>query len=245
VAADEHAPARTPAAAAFAQLDAMHLSEQSVDAVLQAVVDLVPQVLPGDVEASVTVLVADRPTTLATSGPLALELDEGQYARGHGPAIQAASRALIVEVADARSEPRWPDHMRRAVELGCLSSLSIPLGSPEQLPAALNLYARQPAAFDEAARENASRFARFAGTAAATMHGYQNARAVADDLQLVLESRAMVDQAKGILVERHQLTPDLAFHLLARAAGRTGRTLPQVAGHLIATGQLLGSPARP
>jgi GAF domain-containing protein len=244
MAPDEHTPALTPTAA-FAQLDAMQLSEQSVDAVLQAVVDLVPRVVPGDVEASVTVLVADRPTTLASSGRGARELDEDQYARGHGPAIQAASRAVPVAVDDARSEPRWPDHMRRAVELGFLSSLSIPLGSSEQLPAALNVYARQPAALDDAARENATRFARFAGTAAATMHGYQSARAVADDLQLALESRAIVDEAKGILVQRHRLTPDLAFHLLARAAGRTGRTLPQVAGHLIATGELLGSPARP
>jgi GAF domain-containing protein len=233
-----------PPAAALAQLAAMHLSEQSVGAVLQAVVDLAPRALPGDVEASVTVLIGDRPTTFVHGGRLALELDEGQYARGHGPSLQAATRAMPVEVADTRTEPRWPDHMRRAVERGCLSSLSVPLGSSEQLPAALNLYARQPAAFDSAGRETASKFARFAGTAAATMDGYRSARAVADDLQLALESRAVIDQAKGILVERHQLTPDLAFHLLARAAGRIGRTLPDVAGHLVATGELLGRTER-
>jgi GAF domain-containing protein len=244
MATDERTEPLTPAAA-LAQLAGMHLSEQSMEAVLQVVVDLVPRVLPGDIEASVTVLVSDRPTTLAHSGRLALELDEGQYARGHGPSIQAATRAATVEVADTRTEPRWPDHMRRAGELGCLSSLSIPLGSAEQLPAALNLYARQPAAFDVATRETATRFARFAGTAAATMDGYRSARAVADDLQLALESRAVIDQARGILVERHHLTPDLAFHLLARAAGRTGRTLPDVAGHLVRTGELLGRSPRP
>ena len=243
MATDERTQPLTPDAA-YAQLTAMDLSDRSVDSVLQAVVDLVTRVLPGDVAASVTVLAADRPTTLAHSGGLDLDLDEGQYAGGHGPSLQAASRAVAVEVTDTRTEARWPDSMRRAAALGCLSSLSIPLGSAEQLPAALNLYARQPAAFGEAARSTAHRFARFAGTAVTTMDGYRSARAVADDLQQQLESRAVIDRARGILVERHQLTPDLAFHLLARAAGRTGRTVPEVAGHLVRTGELLGRAPR-
>jgi AmiR/NasT family two-component response regulator len=39
---------------------------------------------------------------------------------------------------------------------------------------------------------------------------------MADNLQTALESRAVIDQAKGIPIERHRLTPDQAFPLLAR-----------------------------
>jgi GAF domain-containing protein len=133
--------------------------------------------------------------------------------------------------------------MKRAVELGSLSSLSVPLGSSEQLPAGLNLYARQPAAFDADSRRTAERFARFAGSAAANVHAYRNAREVADNLQVALQSRATIDQAKGILMERHRLTADQAFHLLARASMGANRKLRDVADHLVQTGELITPPA--
>ncbi|MCW2618292.1 MAG: Response regulator with antiterminator output domain [Modestobacter sp.] len=235
---------RMPAAEAFEQLGAMPLSEESLDSVLQAVADLSKQVLPGDVEASVTVLVADKPTTFVYTGQLALDLDESQYGRGHGPCLHAASAGETVEICDARTEPRWADHMQRAVELDALSSLSVPLGSVEQLPAGLNVYARQPAAFDEAGRRTAERFARFAGAAAANMQAYRNARDMADNLQVALQSRATIDQAKGVLMERHRLSADQAFQLLARASMATNRKLRDVADHLVRTGELLGRPER-
>jgi GAF domain-containing protein len=212
--------------------------------VLQAVADLTKQVLPFDVEASVSVLVADRPTTFVYTGQLALDLDESQYGRGHGPCLEAAAAGHPVEVTDARTDSRWTDYMQRAVELGSLSSLSLPLGSTEQLPAGLNIYAREAAAFDESSRQTARRFARFAGAAAANMHAYQNARNVADNLQIALQSRAIIDQAKGILMERHRLTADQAFHLLARASMGANRKLRDVADHLVQTGELITPPER-
>jgi GAF domain-containing protein len=224
---------------AFEQLGSMSLSEETLHSMLQTVADLATRVLPGEVEASVTVLVADKPATFVYTGQLALDLDESQYGRGHGPCLHAAARGESVEVTDARTEQRWVDYAQRAVELGSLSSLSLPLGSAEVLSAGLNVYARQPAAFAEEHRQTARRFARFAGAAAANMHSYQHARALADGLQVALESRATIDQAKGILMERHRLTADQAFHLLARASMGTNRKLRDVAEHLVSTGELM------
>ena len=224
---------------AFEQLGSLSLTEESLDSVLQSVVDLARRVLPGDVEASVSVLVADKPTTFVYTGQLALDLDESQYGRGHGPCLEAAAQGHVVEITDARSEQRWPDYTPRAVELGSLSSLSVPLGSVEQLHAGINVYAREPAAFDRASRETAARFARFAGAAAANVHAYQGAREMADNLQVALASRATIDQAKGILMERHRLTADQAFDLLARASMAANRKLRVVAEHLVTTGELL------
>ena len=229
---------------AFEQLGSLSLAEESLDSLLQTVVDLAKRVLPGDVDASVSVLLADKPTTFVYTGQLALDLDESQYGRGHGPCLEAAASGHVVEITDARTEQRWADYMRRAVEIGSLSSLSVPLGSVEQLHAGINIYARRAAAFDADARETAARFARFAGAAAANVHAYQGARDIADNLQAALESRATIDQAKGILMERHRLTADQAFDLLARASMAANRKLRAVADHLVTTGELLTGPQR-
>ena len=230
---------------AFERLASLSLSQESLGSVLQTVADLTTRVLPGDIETSVSVLVADRPTTFVYTGQLALDLDERQYDRGHGPCLHAARTGETVHVPDTTSDRRWPEYMREAAELGARSSLSIPLGSPEQLAAGLNVYSREPGAFDDATRSTATEFARFAGTAAANMHAYASARDLSDNLQAALESRATIDQAKGILMERHKLTPDQAFQLLAQASMATNTKLRDLADHLLATGELLAPRPRP
>ena len=70
---------------ALDQLALLNLPAHSTDQLLQAVVDLSATVLPGHPEASISVM-GRRVTTIATSGALATELDEQQYAEGQGPA---------------------------------------------------------------------------------------------------------------------------------------------------------------
>jgi GAF domain-containing protein len=229
---------------AFEQLATIALSEHSLHSVLQTVAGLTSKVLPGEVEASVSVLVADKATSLVYTGQLALDLDESQYARGYGPCLHAAGTGEPVEISDTRTEARWADYMQVAVERGCRSSLSLPLGSPDRLAAGLNIYAREPDAFDEDARDAAKRFARFAGIAVANMHAYQSARELADNLQVALESRGVIDQAKGVLIERYKLTADQAFKLLAQSSMATNRKLRDVADQLVATGELALPPRR-
>ena len=61
---------------------------------------------------------------------------------------------------------------------------------------------------------------------------------MAANLETALKSRAVIDQAKGILIERYKLTPDAAFQLLARASMTTNRKLRDIADHLVRTGEL-------
>ena len=70
------------------------------------------------------------------------------------------------------------------------------------------------------------------------MYAYQSARSLADNLQAALESRAVIEQAKGILMERYKLTPDQAFRLLAVASMNANRKLRHIADDLVLTGQL-------
>ena len=212
---------------------------------LRTVADLAEELTTGDVQASVTVLSGTRPSTIGSTGRLALDLDQAQYAHGHGPCLHAAGTGETVVVDDARTERRWTDYMRHAVELGSLSSLSTPLDSSEGVAASLNLYAGRPAAFTQANRRSAHRFARLAGVAVSNVHAYESARELAGNLQTALESRAVIDQAKGVLIERHKLTADQAFQFLAKASMATNRKLRDVAEQLVRTGELPRSPRGP
>jgi GAF domain-containing protein len=233
-------PRATDAAEALERLGRLSLRELSMDSLLQTVADLTKAVMPGNPETSVLLLVKDRPSTVVSTGSLATDLDERQYEEGHGPCLHAARTGEVTEIADTRADDRWPDYTPRAVEHGNLSSLSIPLAiDPDaQVTGALNIYARRPDAFDEASRSVATRFGPYAAVAAGNLYAYQSARDMAENLQAALEFRAVIDQAKGILIERYKLTPDAAFQLLARASMTTNRKLRDIADHLVRTGEL-------
>jgi GAF domain-containing protein len=211
--------------------------DQSVESVLQVVTDLARDVLPGRPEVSVSLLSDGGANTVVSTGRLAADLDMSQYSRGHGPCLHAAVTGELTEIPDTRADERWPDHSRTAWEQGSGSSLSVPLPVQDGLAAALNVYAREPHAFDDEAREAAQRFAPYAGVAVMNLHDYRNARDMAQNLQLALESRAVIDQAKGILMERHKLTADEAFRAMAAVSMRANRKLRDIAEQLVRTGE--------
>jgi AmiR/NasT family two-component response regulator len=73
------------------------------------------------------------------------------------------------------------------------------------------------------------------------MQAYEDARNLADNLEAALRSRAVIDQAKGILMERFKLTADQAFQVLARASMQRNMKLRDVAEVLVQTGELPGT----
>ncbi|GAB4083344.1 GAF and ANTAR domain-containing protein [Modestobacter muralis] len=238
---NEPLPAKTDRA--LQDLSALTLRRHSMDTLLQAVVDATASTLPGHVDSSISVLIGSRPATAVYTGQLALDLDESQYERGHGPCLHAATTGELVEITDARTETRWPDYTPRAVERHALSSLSVPLPM-EGLHAGLNIYATEADAFDDATQSAAREFARSAAAAIANMYDYQTARDIAANLELALQSRAVIDQAKGILMERQKLTADQAFQTLAYASQAANVKLRDIADHLVRTGEMPQPPRR-
>lgn len=228
-----------PTAEALERLGRLSLRDLSMESLLQTVAELATSAMPGDTESSVTLLVKGRPATVASTGQLALDLDETQYACGQGPCLHAARSGELTEITDTRSETRWPRYTSRAAVQGNLSSLSVPLriDEDEDVSGALNLYAGGTDAFDAVSRAAAQAFGPYGAVAAGNMYAYQNARAMADNLQLALESRAVIDQAKGVLMERHRLTAEQAFHALAQASMSTNRKVRDIAERLVSTGE--------
>jgi GAF domain-containing protein len=225
---------------ALERLGRLNLREHCMRSLLQTVADLASEVVPGDHEVSVSLLINDRPGTAAFTGELARACDESQYARGYGPCLHAAGTGEVVEISDAQAEARWPDYTAYAVEQGMLSSLSVPLPITEGIAGAVNVYARKPNAFDEASRSVATRFAGYASAVAANMYAYEEARDLVEHLERRVESRAVVERARGMLMERHGLTAEQAKQVLARVARYADSRVKDVAAGLVRTGELPG-----
>jgi GAF domain-containing protein len=222
---------------ALEELGRLALREHCMKSLLQSVAELATEVMPSNPEASVSLLINDRSSTAVFTGRLALDCDESQYGRGYGPCLHAAGSGELVEVADARIETRWRDYMERAVEHGALSSLSVPLPINEGIAGAINVYARKPHAFDEDSRSVATRFASYAAVVAANMYAYEEARDLIEHLERRVESRAVIERATGILMERYELTADQSLQALTRAARRTDTKARDIADTLVRTGE--------
>jgi AmiR/NasT family two-component response regulator len=87
-------------------------------------------------------------------------------------------------------------------------------------------------------------FGPYAAVAAGNLYAYQSARDMAGNLRAALEFRAVIDQAKGVLMERYKITPDQAFQLLAQASMNANRKVRDIAEELVHTGELSGAPPR-
>jgi GAF domain-containing protein len=238
-------PANSPSTlrtrAMLDELGQLLLTGQTSPSVLQRVVDLAAQAMPAGTEVSMTLVRDDQPTTAAFTGALAEELDEMQYERGHGPCMEAALGGLFIEIADARTEDRWPAYVPIFLERGALSSLAAPVPAAH-LTGALNVYSRSPQAFDDDDRSALVQFAAYAGAVLTNMDALQDAWDLAENLQKAMEFRSVIEQAKGILIERHKLTADQSFRLLADASMNTNRKVRDVAQDLVLTGELTLAP---
>jgi GAF domain-containing protein len=218
---------------AFAELARITLDTESMESVLQRIAELAKQVLPGAAEVSVSLISNDKASTAAYTGRLALDLDETQYGRGYGPCLESATGGEIVDIVDAREEPRWPDYARAAVQRGSLSSRSVPVPVLETVSAALNVYAVEPHGFDDGARELGRTFASYAAAAVRNMHVYRSARDLAEHLDRAMQSRAVIEQAKGVLMSQRRCDATEAFTILAAASQRSNRKLRDIAQAIV------------
>ena len=226
----------TPLTEALAELGRLSFAEHSLESVLHEVTAQAARLAPGDVASSVTVLTDGRPSTVASTDDLALALDLVQYRLGTGPCLQAAGHREVVEVADLRTERRWAGFPGLAAGRGCRAMVSAPF-PPAPIAGGVNLYLRSAEAWDDEARRWTARF--LSQAAVPVVNRYLYARAVdrAGHLETAMNSRAGIEQAKGVLMERLKLSADQAFELLARASMVRNTKLRDVADEVVTTGE--------
>lgn len=218
---------------AFAEISRIRLSDMNFDGVLHHCTRLGRRVIPGAAEVSVTLSRGGSAYTAAFSGVLALSLDEVQYEQGHGPCLDALASGGVLPVSDMRSERRWPQFAAHAVRAGCHSSLSVGLSVHEAVAGAMNIYATEPHAFGAHAIVLASAFAEQAAAVLGNAYLYEAQTTRTHQLQTAMDSRAVIEQAKGIIMGNRRCTAERAFQILAKLSQDTNRKLRDVAQDMV------------
>lgn len=208
-------------------------ADQPMADILARITDIAERVVPGAVAVSITMIDDGTAVTAAHSGPLALALDEQQYAVGHGPCLDAARYAQAMPIADMATEARWPEYTPRALALGVRSSLAVPLPLHEAVIGALNLYGIEANAFDADAERVARMFASYAAVTLYNAQASSDNSALALQMQEALASRAVIEQAKGILMGSRRCTPDESFEILRALSQTSNVKLRTVAQALV------------
>lgn len=183
---------------------------------------------------SVTLVRRRGAYTAAFTGDLALNLDESQYESGYGPCLDASVASATVSEPEIAGETRWPQWAGRSRELGVHSSLSIGLPVHDTVTGALNIYATKPNAFDDDAITLGQTFAGYAAVALANAHLYDITADLAGQMQAAMESRAVIEQAKGVIMGDRRCTADEAFRILTKISQGSNRKLRDVAAALVA-----------
>lgn len=225
---------RMEPAVAFEELSKLVLGEHSLTAVLQRVAELAKSVIPDTHEVSVTLMKGNQePETVVFTGALANTLDERQYEAGFGPCMDAAVAGTTIRVANGDPDSPYPEFSRISLEAGVSHSLSVGLPVPQRTVGALNLYAASEAAYDEHAVELAETFAGYAAVAIANAALYSSTASLAAHMQTAMQSRSVIEQAKGIIMGRNRCTADEAFTILVTMSQRRNVKLRTLAHDII------------
>lgn len=219
---------------AFEELGKLVLGDQSLTAVLQRVAELAKSVIPDTREVSVTLMKENQePETVVFTGSLAVALDERQYEAGFGPCMDAAVAGKTIPVANTDPDTPYPEFSRVSLRSGVSHSLSVGLPVPQRIVGAMNLYAAGERAFDEQAVELAETFAQYAAVAIANAARYSSTANLAAQMQTAMQSRSVIEQAKGIIMGRNRCTADEAFTILVTMSQRRNMKLRTLAQDIV------------
>lgn len=172
-----------------------------------------------------------RVETTAATHPLVSDLGKLQLECGEGPNLDVLEDRFGLIVADTHEETRWPTWARAIADVGIRSMLSVRLYTSSTTIGSLNLYDEEPRKFDVADQEIAHVLARHAAVALSAARQTEN-------LWQAIDSRKLVGQAQGILMERFDLNGDQAFAVLARYSQDKNIKLRAVAEMLVETRNL-------
>jgi GAF domain-containing protein len=206
-------------------------ADMTTAALLSRIVAAAVTEVPGAGHAGITLVSHGEVSTPAASDDLAAEVDRLQRETGEGPCIDSARQHVTVRADDLRAEARWPEFARRAAELGVRSVLSFQLFVEAESFGALNVYAGAAGAFGPESESTGMLLASHAAIA-------MTAERTRAQLRIGLDSRDVIGQAKGILMERYKITGTQAFALIVASSQAVNQKLWVVADHLATTGEL-------
>ncbi len=166
-----------------------------------------------------------RIETRASTAEVVEALDAAQYELNEGPCLDAIRVTDTILIDDTATDPRWPRWGPRAAELGARSVLCVRLSTGDTVVGGLNMYSRQPSAFDEDDVQVAHRYAEPAGTAVGVVERVEG-------LRTAIQTRHLIGMAQGMLMLRYGLDEEQSFAFLARTSQQNNVKLRDIAARV-------------
>ena len=200
---------------------------RGLDATLQTIVEVACNSVPGFDQVGISTLQkGGAVTTRAHSGDLVLRMDEIQYALREGPCSAALQGSDVVSLSTLDREVRWPGYVPQARAAGIRSQMAVKLYLDHSALGGMNFYSTDT---DEVSHD-AQALARLFASHAAIALGHAHER---ENLNEALQTRKVIGEAIGILMERHAMDEDRAFAFLVRASSHANIKLRDVAQELV------------
>jgi transcriptional regulator with GAF, ATPase, and Fis domain len=242
-AGDEPVPGPLAAAEALsAEIGGVLASMEELSDYLERVVHAIRLHVDGCDEVGVTVLGGNRPHTAAYTTVRTLEIDAVQYAIDQGPCLDAARHRRENRVADVMvQDDRWPEFGRHVEADGVRSLLAAPLVSGEQCVGALNCYGWAAGAFDGFDASLVRVAAARAADAVVAVTALDGMVRLAGQLEQAMASRAVIEQAKGIIMAMRGIPEHEAFDVLRKTSQNRNLKLRTLAQQVV-TGVVRNDP---
>ncbi len=165
------------------------------------------------------------------------ELECNQEEQQAGPCRDAYDLGAVVKVTDVREESaRWPEFSATAARLNVAGVAGIPMRLADQIIGALNLYSPEPREWSDEDIAVASVLADVATSYVVNASKLRQQEQLSEQLQEALESRVVIEQAKGITAEQHAVTIDQAYQRMRRHARTNNASMRLVAEAIVAVG---------
>jgi GAF domain-containing protein len=219
--------------AAITELQNVLLGTESIDEFVQELAVQAAGLVAGSLSCGITMRRGGQDSTVGCSGEQATAVNDLQYRLGQGPCLTALEQGCPVRVDDTAAETRWPAFTPAAARRGVRSCLSLPLIARDQTVGALNFYALDPMAFGAEETHRAERFAEPAAGALALGLRLVTYAELTSQLRASLASRAVIDQAIGVIMGQERCSQDKAFAALRSASQNRNVKLRDIAREVV------------
>ena len=223
-----------PLGDSLSTLSRFFVGDGTLEETLTRVSELTVDAVPAADVAGITMMVEGRERTAVFTDKAAPEIDQAQYDTGEGPCLDAFRMQQIFEIGSMKEDGPWPAFRAAALAHGIHSSLSLPLVVDKESVGAMNLYAYESHAFQAADRDTGAVFASQAAIVLANSQAYWDAYSLSERLGEAMKSRAVIEQAKGMLMAAQGCDEALAFELLVQASQRENVKLRDIAKRIVA-----------
>jgi GAF domain-containing protein len=222
-----------PLQSSLAALSSFFVGATTLADTLHRVSELAVSSLEPVAFAGLTLMVDGVPSTAVFTDHESPEIDQTQYETGSGPCLDAYRTGTVCTIASTREANPWPAFSDSCRAHGILSTLSLPMIAVGRTLGAMNLYSPTEHAFVESEIEEALLFAAQAAMVLANAQAYWEARMLSEQLGESIASRAVIEQAKGIIMGALRCTAEQAFDRLVRQSQSTNTKLRDVARQIV------------